>query len=56
VLIEMRNGRGTSTTSITSATAASAASARWPRTQFRVGLVRVERAVKERLSLAESEG
>ena len=24
--------------------------------QFRVGLVRVERAVKERLSLAESEG
>jgi len=43
------------TTSTTSATAASVASARWRRNAFRVGLVRVERAVKERLTIAETE-
>ena len=31
-------------------------SARWRKMQFRVGLVRVERAVKERLTQAETEG
>jgi DNA-directed RNA polymerase subunit beta len=44
------------TTSITWATAASAVSARWRRTSSALGLVRVERAVKERLTVAESEG
>ena len=46
----------TSMTSITSAIVVSAASVKWPKMLFRVGLVRVERAVKERLTLAESEG
>jgi len=42
-------------TSITSVTAASVASVEMAENAFRVGLVRVERAVKERLTIAESE-
>ena len=43
-----------STTSTTSATAACAAVGEMAENAFRIGLVRVERAVKERLTLAES--
>jgi len=46
VLIDIRNGNGQWTISTIWVTAASVASVRWPRTAFRVGLVRVERAVK----------
>ena len=55
-LIEIRNGKGPSTTSTTSAIAAFVRVGEMAENQFRVGLIRVERAVKERLSLAESEG
>ena len=48
--------KASSTTSTTSATAVCESVGEMAENQFRVGLVRVERAVKERLSIAESEG
>jgi len=54
-LINIRNGKGVSTISITWVTAVRSVG-EMAENQFRVGLVRVERAVKERLSMAESEG
>jgi len=53
-LIDIRNGNGHVTTSTTWAIAACAASVKWPENAFRIGLVRVERAVKERLTIAEA--
>ena len=55
-LVDIRNGKGVVMTSTTWVTVVSVPSVKWLENQFRVGLVRVERAVKERLSMAESEG
>jgi DNA-directed RNA polymerase subunit beta len=56
VLIEMRNGRGTVDDIDHLGNRRIRCVGEMAENQFRVGLVRVERAVKERLSLAESEG
>ncbi|MGB5830440.1 MAG: DNA-directed RNA polymerase subunit beta [Thiohalocapsa sp.] len=56
VLIELRNGRGTVDDIDHLGNRRIRCVGEMAENQFRVGLVRVERAVKERLSLAESEG
>jgi DNA-directed RNA polymerase subunit beta len=55
VLIELRNGRGTVDDIDHLGNRRIRCVGEMAENQFRVGLVRVERAVKERLSLAESE-
>ena len=56
VLVELRNGRGTVDDIDHLGNRRIRCVGEMAENQFRVGLVRVERAVKERLSLAESEG
>jgi DNA-directed RNA polymerase subunit beta len=56
VLIELRNGRGTVDDIDHLGNRRIRCVGEMAENQFRVGLVRVERAVKERLTLAESEG
>jgi len=56
VLIELRNGRGSVDDIDHLGNRRIRCVGEMAENQFRVGLVRVERAVKERLSLAESEG
>ncbi|MDH5547149.1 MAG: DNA-directed RNA polymerase subunit beta [Gammaproteobacteria bacterium] len=56
VLIDIRNGRGTVDDIDHLGNRRIRSVGEMAENQFRVGLVRVERAVKERLSLAESEG
>ncbi|MBV5308964.1 DNA-directed RNA polymerase subunit beta [Chromatium okenii] len=56
ILIELRNGRGTVDDIDHLGNRRIRCVGEMAENQFRVGLVRVERAVKERLSLAESEG
>jgi DNA-directed RNA polymerase subunit beta len=56
VLIELRNGRGTVDDIDHLGNRRIRCVGDMAENQFRVGLVRIERAVKERLSLAESEG
>ena len=56
VLVELRNGRGTGDDIDHLGNRRIRCVGEMAENQFRVGLVRVERAVKERLSLAESEG
>jgi len=56
LLVELRNGRGTVDDIDHLGNRRIRCVGEMAENQFRVGLVRVERAVKERLSLAESEG
>ncbi|MGQ9660307.1 MAG: DNA-directed RNA polymerase subunit beta [Thermochromatium sp.] len=56
VLIELRNGRGTVDDIDHLGNRRIRCVGEMAENQFRIGLVRVERAVKERLSLADSEG
>ncbi|MGE5152854.1 MAG: DNA-directed RNA polymerase subunit beta [Bdellovibrio bacteriovorus] len=56
VLVELRNGRGTVDDIDHLGNRRIRCVGEMAENQFRIGLVRVERAVKERLSLAESEG
>ncbi|MBK5963464.1 DNA-directed RNA polymerase subunit beta [Thiocystis minor] len=56
VLVDLRNGRGTVDDIDHLGNRRIRCVGEMAENQFRVGLVRVERAVKERLSLAESEG
>ncbi len=56
MLVELRNGRGTVDDIDHLGNRRIRCVGEMAENQFRVGLVRVERAVKERLSLAESEG
>jgi DNA-directed RNA polymerase subunit beta len=56
ILVELRNGRGTVDDIDHLGNRRIRCVGEMAENQFRVGLVRVERAVKERLSLAESEG
>lgn len=56
ILIEIRNGRGTVDDIDHLGNRRVRSVGEMAENQFRIGLVRVERAVKERLSLAESEG
>jgi DNA-directed RNA polymerase subunit beta len=56
VLIELRNGNGTVDDIDHLGNRRIRCVGEMAENQFRVGLVRVERAVKERLTLAESEG
>ncbi len=56
ILVELRNGRGTVDDIDHLGNRRIRCVGEMAENQFRIGLVRVERAVKERLSLAESEG
>jgi DNA-directed RNA polymerase subunit beta len=55
ILVELRNGRGEADDIDHLGNRRVAASASWPRTRYRSGLARIEKAAKERLGQAETE-